>query len=48
MIMADLERRGIKSGYLCIDLSDESKVTIQRKSIPGRIEQNIKGQQYLI
>jgi cell division septal protein FtsQ len=48
LIMADMEKRGIKNGYLCIDLSDESKVTVQRKNAPGRIEQSIKGQQYLI
>jgi len=48
LIMADLEKRGMKKGYLCIDLSDESKVTVQRKNSPGRIEQSNKGQQYLI
>jgi len=48
LIMADMEKRGVKNGYLCIDLSDESKVTIQRKNAPGRIEQSVKGQQYLI
>jgi len=48
LIMADLEKRGMKNGYLCIDLSDESKVTVQRKNAPGRIEQSNKGQQYLI
>jgi cell division septal protein FtsQ len=48
LIMADMEKRGMKNGYLCIDLSDESKVTVQRKNAPGRIEQIIKGQQYLI
>ncbi|KQC09444.1 MAG: hypothetical protein APR62_02430 [Smithella sp. SDB] len=48
MIMADLEKRGMKNGYLCIDLSDESKVTVQRKNAPGHMEQNVNGQQYLI
>jgi cell division protein FtsQ len=48
LILADLEQRGMKNGYLCIDLSDESKVTVQRKNAPGRIEQGIKGKQYLI
>jgi cell division protein FtsQ len=38
----------MKNGYLCIDLSDESKVTVQRKNAPGRIEQGNKGKQYLI
>jgi cell division protein FtsQ len=48
LIMADMDKRGMKNGYLCIDLSDESKVTVQRKNAPGRIEQSVKGQQYLI
>lgn len=48
LVLADLEQRGIKNGYLCIDLSDESKVTVQRKNAPGRIEQDNKGKQYLI
>lgn len=47
LVLADLEQRGMKNGYLCIDLSDESKVTVQRKNAPGRIEQG-KGKQYLI
>jgi cell division protein FtsQ len=47
LVLADLEQRGMKNGYLCIDLSDESKVTVQRKKAPGRIEQD-KGKQYLI
>jgi len=48
LVLADLEQRGMKNGYLCIDLSDESKVTVQRKNAPGRIEQENKGKQYLI
>ena len=48
LVLADLEQRGMKKGYLCIDLSDESKVTVQRKNTPGRIEQSNKGKQYLI
>jgi cell division protein FtsQ len=48
LVLADLEQRGMKKGYLCIDLSDESKVTVQRKNAPGRIEQSNKGKQYLI
>ena len=47
LVLADLEQRGMKNGYLCIDLSDESKVTVQRRNAPGRIEQD-KGKQYLI
>jgi hypothetical protein len=48
LVLADLEQRGMKHGYLCIDLSEESKVTVQRKDTPGRIEQGNKGKQYLI
>jgi cell division protein FtsQ len=48
LVLADLEQRGMKNGYLCIDLSDESKVTVQRKNAPGRIEQGNKEKQYLI
>jgi cell division protein FtsQ len=48
LVLADLEQRGMKNGYLCIDLSDESKVTVQRKNAPGRIEQGNKGKQYLM
>jgi cell division protein FtsQ len=48
LVLADLEQRGMKNGYLCIDLSDESKVTVQRKNASGRIEQGDKGKQYLI
>lgn len=48
LIMADIEKRGMKNGYLCVDLSDELKVTVQRKNAPGRMEQSVKGQQYLI
>ena len=48
LVLADLEQRGMKNGYLCIDLSDESKVTVQRKKAPGRIEQGNKEKQYLI
>jgi cell division protein FtsQ len=48
LVLADLENRGLKNGYLCIDLSDESKVTVQRKNVPQRMEQDNKGKQYLI
>jgi cell division protein FtsQ len=48
LVLADLENRGMKNGCLCIDLSDESKVTVQRKNVPQRLEQGNKGKQYLI
>ena len=47
-VLADLENRGMKTGYLCIDLSDESKVTIKRKNVPEKTEQGDKGKHYLI
>ncbi len=47
-VLADLENRGMKTGYLCIDLSDESKVTIKRKNIPERMAQDDKSKQYQI
>jgi cell division protein FtsQ len=47
LVLADLDQRGMKNSFLSIDLSDESKVTVQRRNAPGRIEQD-KGKQYLI
>ena len=34
-IMADLDRKNLKQGFLCIDLSDPVKVTVQRRDIKG-------------
>ncbi|MGA9111188.1 MAG: cell division protein FtsQ/DivIB [Smithella sp.] len=48
LVLADLENRGMKNGYLCIDLSDDAKVTVQRKNVPDRKEPDSKGKQYLI
>jgi cell division protein FtsQ len=47
-VLADLENRGMKPGSLCVDLSDESKVTIKRKNVPEKTEQKDKGRHYLI
>jgi cell division septal protein FtsQ len=47
-VLADLENRGMKPGSLCVDLSDESKVTIKRKNVPEKTEQKDKGKHYLI
>jgi cell division protein FtsQ len=47
-VLADLENRGMKSRYLCIDLSDESKVTVKSKNIPQKTEEGDKGKHYLI
>jgi cell division protein FtsQ len=34
-VMADLDRRNLKPGYLLIDLSDPTKITVQRKNVLG-------------
>ena len=34
-VMADLDRRNLKSGFLLIDLSDPAKVNVQRRNILG-------------
>lgn len=34
-VMADLNRKNLKQGFLCIDLSDPVKVTVQRRNIKG-------------
>jgi cell division protein FtsQ len=47
-VLTDLENRGMKNKYLCIDLTDDSKVTIRRKNVPEKVEQNDKGKHYLI
>jgi cell division protein FtsQ len=47
-VLTDLENRGMKSNYLCIDLSDESKVTVRSKNIPQKTQEGDKGKHYLI
>ena len=47
-VLADLENRGMKPGSLCVDLSDESKVTIKRKNVPEKTEQKDNGKHYMI
>jgi cell division protein FtsQ len=46
MVMADLEKRGLRKGYICVDLSDVTKITIQRKNALGQTEPGKKGKQY--
>jgi cell division protein FtsQ len=46
VVLADLERRGMKDGHLLVDLADISKVTVQRKNAWGRPEDKKKGPQY--
>ena len=48
LVMADLEKRGIKKGYLCIDLCDESKITVQRKNAFVRKDQDKRNKRYRI
>jgi cell division protein FtsQ len=46
MVMADLEKRGLRKGYICVDISDITKITIQRKNASGQTESGKKGRQY--
>jgi cell division protein FtsQ len=46
VVMADLEKRGLKNGYLCIDLCDATKITVSRKDALGKSEMLKKGKKY--
>lgn len=46
VVMDDLEKRGLKKGYICADLCDVTKITIQRKNALGRTEPGKKSKQY--
>ena len=46
VVMADLEKRGLGKGYICVDLCDITKITIQRKNAVGRTEPGKKSRQY--
>jgi cell division protein FtsQ len=46
VVLADLEKRGMKDGHLLVDLADISKVTVQRKDASARAEDRTKGPQY--
>jgi cell division protein FtsQ len=46
VVMADLEKRGLRKGYICADVCDVTKITIQRKNAAGRAEPGKKGKQY--
>jgi len=48
MVLADLEKRGMKNGHLFVDLADISKVTVQRKDALGKGQEQKKGPQYRI
>jgi cell division protein FtsQ len=48
MVLADLEKRGMKNGHLFVDLADISKVTVQHKEALGKVQEEKKGPQYRI
>ena len=48
VVLADLEKRGMKTAYVSVDLSDDSKVTVKRKNMPERIVKDDKSKQYQI
>ena len=48
IVLADLEKRGMKNGHLFVDLADVSKVTVQRKGILEKSQEQKKGPQYRI
>ena len=48
IVLADLEKRGMKNGRLFVDLADVSKVTVQRKDALGKAQEQKKGPQYRI
>jgi len=48
IVMADLEKRGMKDGHLFVDLADISKVTVQHKDVLGKVQEKKKGPQYRI
>ena len=45
VIMADLEKRGLRKGYICADLYDVTKITINRKNTLGPTEPEKKSKQ---
>lgn len=48
IVMADLEKKGMAKGFLCIDLGDASKITVQRKNIVVKGQGEAKGRRYQI
>ncbi len=46
IVLADLEKRGLKEGHLFVDLADISKVTVQRKDASAKAGDRTKGPQY--
>ncbi len=48
VVLADLEKRGLKDGRLFVDLTDVAKVTVQRKDALGKAQDEKPGPQYRI
>jgi cell division protein FtsQ len=46
VVLADLEKRGMKNGHLFVDLADIAKVTVQRKDALGKAREKKEGPQY--
>ncbi len=46
LVLNDMEKRGINSNYLTVDLADAAKITIQQKSALGRTQSHKSGKQY--
>ena len=46
VVMADLEKRGMRKGYLFVDICDATKITIQYRNVAERPEQEKKGKEY--
>ncbi len=46
VIMADVEKRGMRKGYIFVDICDVTKITITHKNATGRPEAGKKGKQY--
>jgi cell division protein FtsQ len=48
LVLNDMEKRGVNSNYLTVDLADAAKITIQQKSASGRTQHDKNGKQYRI
>jgi cell division protein FtsQ len=48
VVLVDVEKRGLRKGFIFVDLCDLSKITIQHKNVSGQPqpEPSKKGQQY--
>jgi cell division protein FtsQ len=48
LVINDMEKRGINSSSLTVDLADAAKITISQKNVLGRTQSNKNGKQYRI